>query len=431
MVHEKYVSLDSHNDTAGWLNHPDGDFGVTKGQVTFPLMKEGGLDAAFFAIYLDQGPLNDFSRDSVYNYAMNEIALFKKYIAEHSDEAEIGYAPEDLKKIKKKGKRCVVFALENGYGIGKDLDKINKFYDEGVRYITLCHNYVNDICDASRYTKGHSWGGLSEFGYKVVERMNELGMIIDFSHASSSTLWDLLECSKAPVIATHSSVWELKKNNRNLPAATDDEIKAIAKAGGLIQLASGRFFLSDLPKKEVTIKHLADHIDYVKNLVGAEYIGLGTDFDGGGGYLALNEATIHRHGATMMSLYTSVNGNRVSTYHGDGLVVSTPTGSTAYSLSAGGPVVDPMCRCFILSPLAPHNLTMRPVVVPDSVAIELQLVSRGSDAFISLDNRTFRLRDGAKIRICLAEEQLILATSHNNTFYDTLRNKMMWGVDPR
>jgi membrane dipeptidase len=246
------------------------------------------LDAAFFAIYLDQGPLNDFSRDSVYNYAMNEIALFKKYIAEHSDEAEIGYAPEDLKKIKKKGKRCVVFALENGYGIGKDLDKINKFYDEGVRYITLCHNYVNDICDASRYTKGHSWGGLSEFGYKVVERMNELGMIIDFSHASSSTLWDLLECSKAPVIATHSSVWELKKNNRNLK---DDEIKAIAKAGGLIQLASGRFFLSDLPKKEVTIKHLADHIDYIKNLVGVEYIGLGTDFDGGGGVVGLEDCS--------------------------------------------------------------------------------------------------------------------------------------------
>ena len=155
------------------------------------------------------------------------------------------------------------------------------------------------------------------------------------------------------------------------------------------------------------------------------------DFGGEGGYLALNEATIHRHGATMISLLTLVNGNRVSTYHGDGLVVSTPTGSTAYSLSVGGPIVDPRCRCFILSPLAPHNLTMRPVVVPDSVEIELQLMSRGSDAFISLDNRTFRLKDGAKIRITNAEEQLILATSHNNTFYDTLRNKMMWGVDPR
>lgn len=155
------------------------------------------------------------------------------------------------------------------------------------------------------------------------------------------------------------------------------------------------------------------------------------DFNCEGGCLALNEATIHRHGATMISLYTLVNGNKVSTYHGDGLVVSTPTGSTAYSLSVGGPIVDPMCQCFVLSPLAPHNLTMRPVVVPDSVKIELRLMSRGSDAFISLDNRTFRLKDGAKIRIRLAEEQLVLATSHNNTFYDTLRNKMMWGVDPR
>ncbi len=147
--------------------------------------------------------------------------------------------------------------------------------------------------------------------------------------------------------------------------------------------------------------------------------------------LALNEATIHRHGATMISIDTHVGGKKISTYHGDGLVVSTPTGSTAYSLSVGGPIVDPMCQCFILSPLAPHNLTMRPVVVPDSVDIQLSLISRGCEAFLSADNRTYRLGDGAKIAIHLATEQLILATPHNNTFYDTLRKKMMWGVDHR
>lgn len=151
----------------------------------------------------------------------------------------------------------------------------------------------------------------------------------------------------------------------------------------------------------------------------------------GGSCLALNEVTIHRHGATMISIDTKVNAKKVSTYHGDGLVVSTPTGSTAYSLSVGGPIVDPMCQCFILSPLAPHNLTMRPVVVPDSVDIELKLTSRGCEAFLSADNRTYRLGDGAKITIRLAKEQLILATPHNNTFYDTLRKKMMWGVDHR
>ena len=155
------------------------------------------------------------------------------------------------------------------------------------------------------------------------------------------------------------------------------------------------------------------------------------DFIGDGNCLALNEVAIHRHGATMVSVETLINGNTVATYHGDGLVVSTPTGSTAYSLSAGGPVVDPACRCFVLSPLAPHNLTMRPVVVPDSSHITLRLNSRGGEAFLSADNRTFTLHDGATIELKLATEELILATPHNNTFYDALRDKMMWGVDKR
>ena len=147
--------------------------------------------------------------------------------------------------------------------------------------------------------------------------------------------------------------------------------------------------------------------------------------------LALNEVAIHRHGATMISVETFIDDNRIATYHGDGLVISTPTGSTAYSLSAGGPVVDPLCNCFILSPIAPHNLTMRPVVVPNNIIITLRLHSRGGEAFLSADNRTFTLYDGATIRLQRAEEQLILATPHNNTFYDTLREKMMWGVDNR
>lgn len=147
--------------------------------------------------------------------------------------------------------------------------------------------------------------------------------------------------------------------------------------------------------------------------------------------LALNEVAIHRHGATMISIEALINDDPVATYHGDGLVVSTPTGSTAYSLSAGGPIVDPTCRCFVLSPLAPHNLTMRPIVVPDSNTITLRLHARGGEAFLSADNRTYTLADGATIRLRLADERLILATPHNNTFYDTLRKKMMWGVDNR
>ena len=147
--------------------------------------------------------------------------------------------------------------------------------------------------------------------------------------------------------------------------------------------------------------------------------------------LVLNEVAVHRGGATMISVETYVDDNCIATYHGDGLVVSTPTGSTAYSLSAGGPIVDPMCNCLILSPLAPHNLTMRPVVVPNNITITLRLISRGSDVLLSADNRTYRIKDGATITIERAPEPLILATPHNNTFYDTLREKMMWGVDNR
>jgi NAD+ kinase len=147
--------------------------------------------------------------------------------------------------------------------------------------------------------------------------------------------------------------------------------------------------------------------------------------------LALNEVTIHRHGATMISVEALVNDKHIATYHGDGIIISTPTGSTAYSLSAGGPIVDPMCSCLILSPLAPHNLTMRPIVIPDSSKITLRLDARGGEVFLSSDNRTYTLQDKATIELRKADKGLILATPHNNTFYDTLREKMMWGVDNR
>ena len=147
--------------------------------------------------------------------------------------------------------------------------------------------------------------------------------------------------------------------------------------------------------------------------------------------LALNEICIHRYGASMISVETLINDNYVATYHGDGLVVATPTGSTAYSLSAGGPIVDPMCRCFVLTPIAPHNLTMRPVVIPDSSIVTLRISSRGGEAQLSADNHTYTLNDGAEVKVRLASKKVILAMPHNNTFYDTLREKMMWGVDKR
>ena len=147
--------------------------------------------------------------------------------------------------------------------------------------------------------------------------------------------------------------------------------------------------------------------------------------------LALNEFTVQRHGAGMISVETYVDDQMVATYHGDGVIVSTPTGSTAYSLSAGGPVVAPACSCLVISPLAPHNLTMRPVVIPDTSVISLRVHARRADAFVTLDNRTYSAAPGATFTVKCAETRIFLAVPHNISFYDTLRNKMMWGIDIR
>ena len=147
--------------------------------------------------------------------------------------------------------------------------------------------------------------------------------------------------------------------------------------------------------------------------------------------LALNEFSIQRNGAGMVTVETYVDEQLVATYHGDGVIVSTPTGSTAYALSAGGPVVAPSCTCLVIAPLAPHNLTMRPVVVPDTSRIRLTVRTRHAKAFATLDNRSYGADDGAEFVIRKAERPIFLAVPHNISFYDALRNKMMWGVDIR
>ncbi len=146
---------------------------------------------------------------------------------------------------------------------------------------------------------------------------------------------------------------------------------------------------------------------------------------------AANEFSVQRQGASMISVETYVEGELVSTYYGDGVIVSTPTGSTAYSLSAGGPVVAPGCACWVISPLAPHNLTMRPLVVPDSSRIDMTIRMREGDAFVSIDSRTYPIGQGATVTLSRSESGFYLALPHKISFYETLRDKMMWGVDIR
>lgn len=146
---------------------------------------------------------------------------------------------------------------------------------------------------------------------------------------------------------------------------------------------------------------------------------------------ALNEVAIQRLDATMINIKTHIDEQMTASYFGNGVILSTPTGSTAYSLSAGGPIVAPACNCLILSPLTPHNLTMRPLVIPDSSTVRFEVDTRKRPASVSLDNRTYELKGNTTLTVRRAERVVFLAVPHNISFYDALRNKMMWGVDVR
>ena len=145
-----------------------------------------------------------------------------------------------------------------------------------------------------------------------------------------------------------------------------------------------------------------------------------------------NEFSIQRSGASMISVTACIDGEMIATYWGDGVLLSTPAGSTAYSLSIGGPVVAPGCACFVLSPIAPHNLTMRPVVLPDHSEVIFKVTVRDDRKFFAtLDNRTFSIEGEAVFRLSLSKKSVLLVKLQNISFYDTLRNKMMWGLDRR
>ena len=163
----------------------------------------------------------------------------------------------------------------------------------------------------------------------------------------------------------------------------------------------------------------------------AEYLAGQLRVKGAGWFIKAKDIRFQRQGAGMISVETYVNDQMVATYHGDGLIVSTPTGSTAYSLSVGGPVVAPQCACLVLSPVAPHNLTMRPVVIPSSSDVRLKVHARHAEISIATDNETCPIPEGAEFKVRLASRRFFLAVPHNISFYDTLRKKMMWGVDIR
>ncbi len=322
-IHESIITVDTHCDTPMEFIRSDFDIREknTFGCVDFPRMVEGGLHSEFLVVFIGQGPRDDSSCTIAHKKALDIFKAIHENVERSSTMAEMAYSPEDAYRIFKDGKIAVFTGLENGYPIGKDISRIKQYYDLGARYITLCHSKNNDICDSSTDSKGSENNGLSPFGLEVIKEMNRLGIMVDVSHISDKSFFDVLKASRAPVIASHSSCRALCENPRNL---NDDMLLALKEKGGVIQIC----FLSNYlkvpdpnPELEVklrevrqkygdykalsgeeqqkmrdeyraiqrkyqklaTVTDVVDHIDHVVQVIGVDYVGIGTDFDGGGG----------------------------------------------------------------------------------------------------------------------------------------------------
>ena len=247
--------------------------------VDFPKLRAGGVDGAFFAIYIPA----DLEGEEALNHAESLLSYVEVTLAAHPDKAALATTAEQAYTNRDNGLFSVFLGLENGSPIGSSLELLDKFYYRGVRYMTLCHSRDNLICDscASRVKR---WHGLSPFGREVVAEMNRLGMLVDVSHVSDETFYDVLKYSSKPVVATHSCCRALADHPRNM---TDDMIRALAEKGGVIQInfypvfLDGSFHEEDMhTAPRPSYKRIVDHIDHVASLVGIEHVGIGSDFDG-------------------------------------------------------------------------------------------------------------------------------------------------------
>lgn len=285
-LHDRIVTIDSHTDTP--MIFP-GDFNIglkEGGKVNLPFMEEGKIDCAFMVAYIPQGDRDEVSLKRATDYAVERLNQVKRQQELNPDRMAIATTPAEILAIKRQGKRAICLGVENGYAIGKGLSNIKMFRDMGVSYITLCHNGDNDICDSAR---GNSeWNGLSPFGKDVVREMNWLGLMVDLSHASERSFYDAIEVSETPIICSHSSARELCDHPRNL---TDDQIRAIAATGGVVQVCLYKGFINP-DAENASLSDAIRHIHHIVDLVGVDHVGIGSDFDGDGeliGCSATNE----------------------------------------------------------------------------------------------------------------------------------------------
>lgn len=284
-IHSRIITLDSHCDTPmlfarGYEMYERSQTAL----VDLHKMHEGALDVVTMVAYLPQGIRDD---DSLLKATSEADALLQGIAARVercAGEVALCSMPSELGGMKRQGKKVVMRGIENGYAIGKDLSNVARYRNMGIVYMTLCHNGDNDICDSARGNGEH--GGLSSFGRDVVREMNRVGMMIDLSHAAESTFWQVLDLSEKPVVCSHSSCKALCNHPRNL---SDEQLKAIAGKGGVVQITMYSGFLRE--EGNATLADFISHLEYAIDVVGIDHVGIGTDFDGDGTVVGCSNAS--------------------------------------------------------------------------------------------------------------------------------------------
>ncbi len=335
------LTLDTHVDIPlDYMREPRYDAGGDSVlQVDLGKMERGGLDAAFFVIYVGQGPLTAEGYADAVAQAERKYSAIELLLAKNPDRIRAATTPQQVRDNHAQGLLSAMIDIENAYSLGHDLARIDAAYARGARYLGLVHAGNNDLCTSSapNVDKGEpAWGsagdtGMSEFGRAAVARANALGIMVDISHASDNCMRDALAASKAPIIASHSSARALVDHKRNIP---DDLLRAIAAKGGVIQAVAYKEFVKHDPARAAaekalqeqvakqagdveydgekhdalpamiegmariqqqhplaTLDEYLDHIDHIAKVAGIDHVGIAADFDGGGGITGWMDAS--------------------------------------------------------------------------------------------------------------------------------------------
>jgi membrane dipeptidase len=330
-IHERVLTIDTHDDIPfTYATAAVNACAETRLQVDIPKMQAGGLDVAFFIVYVGQGPRTPEGYAKAKADALTKFNAIHRMTKEMCPQAvQLAERADDLETIARTGKRVAVIGIENGYVIGQDLALLRQYHALGARYMTLAHGAHNDIADSATPSDAEH-NGLSAFGEQVVAEMNRVGIMVDVSHISKAAMLHAVRVSRAPVIASHSSTRAVADHPRNLD---DEQLQALKLNGGVMQtvafaayvkiqppermaavqqlreklLIAGGQSVRDLPADQraaydrelaeiekkwprATVSDFVDHIDHAVKLIGIDHVGISSDFDGGGGVQGWNNA---------------------------------------------------------------------------------------------------------------------------------------------